>query len=57
MTNRVGQAKTIAERRLSYKYRVLQRRVRPAVKRAFLKIAREMFLDQLSRGVSIKKKD
>jgi hypothetical protein len=57
VADQVQPAKTFAERRLSYKYRVLHRRIRPAVKRAFLKIGREMFLDQLSRSVSVKKEE
>ncbi|MGA8941685.1 MAG: hypothetical protein WB502_03090 [Thermoactinomyces sp.] len=47
--------KSFPDRRLGYKYRIQHKRVRPAVKRTFIKMAREMFLDHISKDIPFKK--
>lgn len=55
MVVRDRSSKSFADQRLGYKYRVIHKRVRPAVKRTFLKMARDMFLDHISKDVPFKK--
>ncbi len=49
--------KSFHNQRLAYKYRIQHKRVRPAVKRTFLKMAREMFLDHISKDIPFRKNE
>ncbi|MBA4602159.1 hypothetical protein [Thermoactinomyces mirandus] len=50
-----NQSKSFHDQRLGYKYRIQHKRVRPAVKRTFLKMAKEMFLDHISKDIPFRK--
>lgn len=57
MAVRNQSTKSFRDQRLAYKYRIQHKRVRPAVKRTFLKMAREMFLDHISKDIPFKRNE